>query len=143
MKKNSTPTLAQSCYTALNLTRGKSNNTLLKTTLLLLVGLVSFSKISAQYSGTISVPNATFSNLGVLIDSLNQYGLSGNLTVTVTAAQTAPTDGYSLGSTTLNSSMTGRRLTFNGNANTITASAGTRSVTTTVSFTGIFDFIWS
>jgi hypothetical protein len=60
--------------------------------------LVSVS-LSAQYSGTINVPNATFGNLGVLVDSLNAYGLNGALTVNVTAAQTAPTNGYVLGNT--------------------------------------------
>jgi hypothetical protein len=55
--------------------------------------------LSAQYSGTINVPNATFGNLSVLVDSLNAYGLNGALTVNVTAAQTAPTNGYVLGNT--------------------------------------------
>jgi hypothetical protein len=145
MKKNSTPTLDQSCCTAPFTTSRKSNNTLLKTTLLLLVGLVSFSKISAQYSGTISLPSGSFTGANALrdmIDSLNQYGLSGNLTVNVTAAYTAPTDGFSLGSAALNNSMAGRTLTFNGNGNTITAPVGTRTFTTTVGFSGVFDFIW-
>jgi hypothetical protein len=90
--------------------------------------LVSVS-LSAQYSGTISVPNATFSNLGVLVDSLNAYGLNGALTVNVTATQTAPTGGYVLGNTgsalltTLSATNT---LTLNGGGNSITAFTGTR-----------------
>lgn len=85
------------------------------------------NKMSAQYSGTITVPNATFPNLGVLIDSLNQYGLSGSVTVNFTATQTAPSLGYLLGSTTLNASMSSTKtLTFNGG--TINAyTGGTRT----------------
>ena len=91
--------------------------------------LVSVS-LSAQYSGTISVPNATYSNLSVLVDSLNAYGLNGALTVNVTAAQTAPTGGYVLGNTgsalltTLSATNT---LTLNGGGNSITAFTGTRT----------------
>jgi hypothetical protein len=145
MKKNSTPTLGQYCCTATSMTQGNLNNKLLKTTLILLIGLVSFSKMSAQYSGTITLPSGSFtgtSALATFIDSLNAFGLGGNLTVNVTASYTAPTDGFSLGSATLNSSMTGRTLTFNGNANTITAPVGTRTFTTTVGFSGVLDFIW-
>jgi hypothetical protein len=145
MKKNSTPILGQSCGAAMSSIPRKSKTPLLKTTLLLLIGLVSFSTISAQYSGTMSIPSGSFTGtnaLGVLIDSLNVHGLSGSLTVNVTAAYTAPTDGYSLGSATLNGSMAGRTLTFNGNGNTITAPVGTRTFTTTVGFSGVFDFIW-
>ena len=152
MKKNSTPTLGQSCCEAHSLILGKTKNHLLKTTLLLLVGLVSFSKLSAQYSGTISIPSGSFTGtnaLGRFIDSLNEYGLSGNLTVNVTAPQTVPTGGYSLGSGAtfsgnpgINATMAGRTLTFNGNGNTITAAVGTNTVTTTVTFTAILDFMW-
>ncbi len=145
MKKNSTPTLGQYCCQVMTMTKGKTNNTLLKITLLLLIGLVSFGKLSAQYSGTITLPSGNFTGANALrdlIDSLNAVGLSGNLTVNVTTAYTAPTDGFSLGSTTLNGTMTGRTLTFNGNANTITAPVGTRTFTTTVGFSGNYDFIW-
>jgi DNA mismatch repair protein MutH len=127
------------------MTKGKTNNTLLKITLFLLIGLVSFGKLSAQYSGTITLPSGNFTGANALrdlIDSLNAVGLSGNLTVNVTTAYTAPTDGFSLGSATLNGTMTGRTLTFNGNANTITAPVGTRTFTTTVGSSGNFDFIW-
>ncbi|MBL7790675.1 MAG: hypothetical protein JNL75_12670, partial [Chitinophagales bacterium] len=103
------------------------------------------SHILAQYSGTISVPNATFSNLAVLVDSLNTYGLSGALTVNVTAAQTAPTGGYVLGNTgsalltTLSATNT---LTLNGGGNTITSfTPGTRNVTGTT--TGQIDAIFN
>lgn len=109
---------------------------------LVLTMLLCIGQIRAQYSGTISVPNTTFTDLGVLIDSLNQYGLSGNLTVSVTAAQTAPTDGYNLGSVTLNTSMAGRTLVFNGGGNVITAQVGTRTTTSTVGNTGAIDFMW-
>jgi hypothetical protein len=127
------------------MTKGKTNNTILKITLFLLIGLVSFGKLSAQYSGTITLPSGNFTGANALrdlIDSLNAVGLSGNLTVNVTTAYTAPTDGFSLGSATLNGTMTGRTLTFNGNANTITAPVGTRTFTTTVGSSGNFDFIW-
>ncbi|MCE2963903.1 MAG: GEVED domain-containing protein [Chitinophagales bacterium] len=144
MKKNSTPTCSQISCTAGDM-NAKNSQLLLKTTLLLLIGILSFSNISAQYSGTITIPSGSFtgtSALATFIDSLNVQGLGGNLTVNVTASYTAPTDGYSLGSAALNSSMAGRTLTFNGNGNIITAPVGTRSVTTTVAFTGILDFIW-
>ncbi|MBL7790296.1 MAG: T9SS type A sorting domain-containing protein [Chitinophagales bacterium] len=152
MRKNSTPTVCQRAITACLQTTGKSFNTLLKTTLILFVGLVSFSKVSAQYSGTITIPSGSFTGtgaLGVLIDSLNEYGLSGNLTVNVTAAQTVPTGGYILGTGAtflgnpgINATMAGRTLTFNGNGNILTAPVGTLSNTTTVSFTANIDHMW-
>ena len=93
------------------------------------------NSLTAQYSGTISVPNGTFANLGVLIDSLNQYGLNGALTVNFTATQTAPTLGYQLGSAALNASMSSTNtLTFNGG--TINAyTGGTRTGTAITSGT--------
>lgn len=152
MRKNSTPTVCQRAITACLQTTGKSTNILLKTTVLILVGLMSFSKVSAQYSGTISIPSGSFTGtgaLGVLIDSLNEYGLSGNLTVNVTAAQTVPTGGYILGTGAtflgnpgINATMAGRTLTFNGNGNILTAPVGTLSNTTTVSFTANIDHMW-
>jgi DNA mismatch repair protein MutH len=127
------------------MTKGKTNNTLLKITLFLLIGLVSFGKLSAQYSGTITLPSGNFTGANALrdlIDSLNAVGLSGNLTVNVTTAYTAPTDGFSLGSAALNGTMGGKTLTFEGAGNVITAPVGTRVYTTTVGFSGNFDFIW-
>lgn len=91
------------------------------------------NSLTAQYSGTISVPNGTFANLGVLIDSLNQYGLNGALTVNFTATQTAPTLGYQLGSAALNATMSATNtLTFNGG--TIDAYTGGTRVGTAITF---------
>ncbi|MFN7238940.1 MAG: hypothetical protein ACK5UE_01395, partial [Chitinophagales bacterium] len=101
--------------------------------------------LSAQYSGTINVPNATFGNLSVLVDSLNAYGLNGALTVNVTAAQTAPAGGYLLGNTgsaLLTTLSATNSLTLNGGGNTITSfTPGTRNVTGTT--TGQIDAIFN
>jgi hypothetical protein len=110
---------------------------------LLSLGVISDS-MQAQYSGTISVPSGTnFPTLSALIDSLNLQGLNGALTVNFTAAQTAPTLGYQLGSATLNASMSSTNtLTFNGgtiNAYTGGTRTGTAITSGTSSTFGTYD----
>lgn len=80
MKKNSTQ-LPYGTGLYRLVASGKNSLNPLSILLLALMTVAGMGKLQAQYSGTISVPNATFANLGVLIDSLNQYGLGGNLTV--------------------------------------------------------------
>ncbi len=110
------------------------NHSYSKFFLLAFVALANMqNSLTAQYSGTISIPNGTFANLGVLIDSLNQYGLNGALTVNFTATQTAPTLGYQLGSAALNASMSSTNtLTFNGG--TINAYTGGTRTGTAITF---------
>lgn len=145
MKKNSTPTTCQKAIAAVMQTTGKSSSTWRQTAMVLTIALLSYTQLAAQYSGTITLPSGNFTGTNALrdlIDSLNAFGLNGNLTVNVTAGYTAPTDGFSLGSATLNGTMAGRTLTFNGNGNTITAPLGSRTFTTTLGFSGNIDFIW-
>lgn len=97
-------------------------------------------QMSAQLSGTITVPTAgKYTTLRDVVDSLNLYGVSGAVTVDITAAQTAPTGGYILGTTTLNNSVSSTNtLTFQGNGNVITGFLGTKTPgTTTPTFTGL------
>ena len=96
---------------------------------LLLITLIS----RAQLSGTIAVPSVSYPDLASVISALNTTGVSGAVTINLSAAQTAPVGGYLLGSATLNASVNASNtITFNGNSNVITASAGTVSLTSTL-----------
>ena len=96
---------------------------------LLLITLIS----RAQLSGTIAVPSVSYPDLAAVISALNTQGVSGAVTINLSAAQTAPVGGYLLGSATLNASVNASNtITFNGNSNVITASAGTVSLTSTL-----------
>ncbi len=99
--------------------------------LLLAVSLLFSNVISAQLSGTITVPAVpNFPTLKAVVDSLNLYGLSGPLTVNMTTGETAPGGGYVLGTASsklnsgANSANAARTITINGRGNTITANAG-------------------
>jgi hypothetical protein len=90
------------------------------TSSLLLVLFLSV-KSFAQISGVIYVPGPGFTTLKQVIDSLNGYGVGAvSVTVRVTANQTAPSGGYVLGSSKLNSMLSASKtLTFVGsNAST-------------------------
>ncbi|MCU0328812.1 MAG: hypothetical protein MUE53_07465, partial [Chitinophagales bacterium] len=110
----------------------------------ILIGLSS--SIHAQVSGTMTVPSALYPTLKDAIDTLNNQGVSGAVVVSVTAgnAQTAPTNGYQLNSTTLINSLNliGNSITFNGNGNTISPYTGTKTITSTILATGNYDAIW-
>ena len=89
---------------------------------LLLITLIS----RAQLSGTIAVPSVSYPDLAAVISALNTQGVSGAVTINLSAAQTAPVGGYLLGSATLNASVNATNtITINGNSNVITAPAGT------------------
>ena len=89
---------------------------------LLLITLIS----RAQLSGTIAVPSVSYPDLAAVISALNTQGVSGAVTINLSAAQTAPVGGYLLGSATLNASVNATKtITINGNSNVITAPAGT------------------
>jgi len=99
---------------------------------LLLITLIS----RAQLSGTITVPSVSYPDLATVISALNTTGVSGAVTINLNAGQTAPTGGYLLGSTVLNASVSSSNtITINGNGNTITAPAGTVSLSTTLATT--------
>ena len=96
---------------------------------LLLITLIS----RAQLSGTIAVPSVSYPDLASVITALNTQGVSGSVVINLNTAQTAPVGGYQLGSATLNASVNASNtITFNGNSNVITASAGTVSLTSTL-----------
>lgn len=119
----------------------------------LLVALIALSShVSAQYSGTLTVPSTPFPTLKACVDSLNLSGVSGPVTVNVTAAQTIAGTGNTgtivLGSAVLNNSIVaaaGRSITFNGNGNTITGQTGGFASTTVPTFTSniLWDEMWA
>ena len=79
---------------------------------LLLITLIS----RAQLSGTIAVPSVSYPDLAAVISALNTQGVSGAVTINLSAAQTAPVGGYLLGSATLNASVNATNtITINGN----------------------------
>ncbi len=104
----------------------------MKNKYLLLAMALLFSNItSAQLSGAITVPtNPQFPTLKAVVDSLNLYGLSGPVTINITAGETAPSGGYVLGTTGsklnsgANAATADRTITINGRGNTITANMG-------------------
>jgi hypothetical protein len=118
---------------------------------LVLVALASVGQLQAQYTGTLSVPSATFPTLKVCFDSLNQFGVGGSVVVNVTAAQTIVGTGntatWRLGSAVLNNSLNvaGRTLTLQGNGNTITAHTGSLTSTSMPTFTTalLLDEMWA
>jgi gliding motility-associated-like protein len=102
---------------------------------LLLITLIS----RAQLSGTIAVPSGSYPDLAAVISALNTQGVSGAVTINLSAAQTAPVGGYLLGSATLNASVNATNtITINGNSNVITAPAGTITNSTTLATTNGF-----
>lgn len=85
-------------------------------------------------SGTYFVPGPGFGSLKEIIDTLNWYGVSGPVTVRLTANQNAPSGGYVVGSNVLNPTLSSTNfLTFVGwtgsgkSAKTITAQTGSGS----------------
>jgi hypothetical protein len=88
--------------------------------LFLFAALFSSGKLSAQLTGTVTVPSANYPDLKVAIDSLNLYGVGLNgLTINLLAAnpQTAPAGGYSI---TASGTAT-NTVVIMGNGNIITA----------------------
>jgi|GEM_PF-3509364 len=82
-------------------------------------------------SGTYLVPGPGYGSLKDIIDSLNAFGVSGPVTVRLTANQTAPSGGYVVGSAILNPTLSAANtLTFVGwtapaiASKTITAQTG-------------------
>jgi len=105
---------------------------MLRSFLTLALSVCSGAALQAQITGTVTVPSATYPTLASVVTALNTQGVgTGGAIVNVTAGnnQTAPVDGYQLGSTVLNASLTATKtLTINGNANVITAQVGTKGV---------------
>lgn len=95
---------------------------------MLLGSLSSFG----QATGTLTVPSTTYPTLDSAIKYLNKVGVgTGGVTVNVTANQTQTGSvGYMLGSATLNASTSAtKRVTINGNGNTVTAFTGASTST--------------
>lgn len=96
--------------------------------------LLSANDASAL-TGSYTVPSPKLPTLKVAIDSLNTYGVTGPVTINLTAGavnETAPAGGYVLGSIALNTLITTRTsatnsVTINGNNNRITANSGSGS----------------
>lgn len=134
MKKLSTHPQSSS---AMNSEAGVSNRmSKFAVACMLLAITMSVGKISAQLSGTITVPSSGYPTLQNAFDSLNIQGVSGAVTINVTAGNpqypSASTNGYVLGSSTLNSSISSSKtITFNGNGNIINAYSGSRTQTNT------------
>jgi len=104
----------------------------------LLLAALFCNSAQAQLSGTFTIPGAQFPTLDSAITALNDQGVgTGGVVLNLTAAQTAPTGGYRMGSATLNNSTSATKtITINGNGNTLTAQVGT---STTVD--GIFTIV--
>src|ERR1043165_8557829 len=83
---------------------------------------------SAQLTGSITVPSATYPDLASVITALNTSGVGiGGATIKVTAGntQTAPSGGYRLGSAVLNASLSQTNpLVFNGNGDSVLGPTG-------------------
>lgn len=103
------------------------------TSILLLTLLFTREKASALPSGTYVIPSPTFGSLAEIITDLNTNGIVGlsGVTINVTAGynETAPSGGFVLGSTVLNTSITSfaKFITINGSGCTLTANSGTGS----------------
>ena len=100
-----------------------------KTLLFLVISLCTFAgyQVNAQVTGSKNVPG-DYPDLAAAIADLNAVGVGvGGATINLLAGnpQTAPLNGYQLGSAVLNPTLTaGNPLVFNGNGNTITANTG-------------------
>lgn len=110
------------------------------TATLLLTFCFSLKAFAQPLSGAYTIPSPAYANLDAIVTALNANGISANVTVNVTANQTAPAGGYVLGSTLLNANTAlGRSIYFKGKA---TAPAGGLNITAN-SGTGNHDAIFT
>src|SRR5215217_3896736 len=104
----------------------------LRSFLMFVLPFVTGTALHAQITGTVTVPSATYPTLASIVTALNTQGVgTGGAIVNITAGnnQTAPAGGYQLGSATLNASLSATKpLAINGNANVVTAPAGTKGI---------------
>lgn len=96
---------------------------------LLLTAFAHATTMKAQpLSGTYTLPVIGMTNLAQAIQRLNTFGVTGNVTINLTADETAPSGGFVLGSPTLNlgtnASSATQRITINGNGFILTAPTG-------------------
>jgi hypothetical protein len=100
------------------------NSLLLFLAFFLMQTTISFSQIT----GIKNVPG-DYADLNAAFTALNTQGVGlGGATINVSTAQTAPLNGFQLGSAVLNASLSAANpLVISGNGNTITAYAGTRA----------------
>lgn len=99
--------------------------------------------LSAQVTGVKNVPG-DYMDLAAAFADLNAVGVgAGGATINILAPQTAPANGYQLGSAALYASLSSANpLTINGNGNTVTGFVGTRAGSLTSGVNdGIFVFI--
>jgi hypothetical protein len=124
------------------------NNRYKKTVLWLVVALLGttwslYGQVTVTNpSNTTPAMSATYTSLALAIaDVNNRTGISGPVTITLSANQTAPAGGYSITNTAITGSSNANRFIFDGGGNTITAGVG--STTTTDAFFKIIgaDFI--
>jgi hypothetical protein len=100
-----------------------------KTLLFLVVSLLTFGgyQMKAQVTGVKTIPG-DYLDLAAAISDLNTVGVGvGGATINILPGnpQSAPANGYQLGSAVLNTSLTvANPLTINGNGNTATANTG-------------------
>jgi len=97
------------------------------------LSLATGASLRAQLTGTITIPNGTYANLGAVVTALNSQGVgTGGVVINITAGNTqyAPAGGYQLGSAALNGSVSSAKtITINGNNNTIISPVGTSTTT--------------
>ena len=100
--------------------------------MMLLFGVL-FTGFNASAQVTVTNPgnttpalSATYTSLALAITDVNsRTAISGPVTITLAAAQTAPAGGYSLTNTAITGGSDTNRFTFNGGGSTITAGVGT------------------
>ena len=102
--------------------------------ILLLTGLISsnsYGQITVTNPGnTTPAMSATYTSLALAIaDVNNRTAIGGPVTITLSAAQTAPAGGYSLTNVAITGGSNTNRFIFNGGGNTITAGVGVSTTT--------------
>ena len=98
---------------------------------LFLTGFTASAQITVTNPGnTTPALNATYTSLALAItDVNNRTAISGPVTITLSAAQTAPAGGYSISNAAITGGSNTNRITFDGGANVITAGVGTSTTT--------------
>ena len=91
-----------------------------------LAGFTSSAQITVTNPGnTTPALNATYTSLALAItDVNNRTAISGPVTITLSASQTAPAGGYSISNAAITGGSNTNRITFDGGANVITAGVG-------------------
>ncbi len=99
--------------------------------LLLLTGFNSIAQVNVTgAANTTPTMSASYPTLAAAItDVNNRTAISGPVTLTLTAAETAPAGGYSINNAGITGGSNTNRFIFDGGGNTITAGVGTSTTT--------------